>query len=63
MFDYNHNGKTVFRPKIRWAERPHIYPIIYDPTIDEEEMKKNLNVGKDASEEHRKAIEKLIIKY
>ena len=63
MFDFKHYGKTVFRPKIQWAERPRTDLIIYNQIIDEEEMRKNLNVGEDVIEEHKITLEEVIIKY
>ena len=46
MFDYSHHGNTVFRPTIKWSEKPRDDINIFDESTDSEELNVNLNIGK-----------------
>ena len=63
VFDFAHFGKTVFRPKIRWADKPRHDIIQYDKLKDEEELTANLHVGNNIEKRHSDAIILIIQKY
>jgi len=63
VFEFAHFGKTVFRPKIRWADKPRTDIIQYDKLLDEEELMANLHVGNNIEKRHSDAIILTIQKY
>ena len=40
VFDYKHYGKTVFRPKMKWAERSRSDLILFNKMMDTAELEK-----------------------
>ena len=63
VFDYSHYGKAVFRPNLKWADRPRLDLIIFNTTKDMAELDKGLKIGTLVPVTTTQVIKKLIIKY
>ena len=63
MFDFNHYGKTVFRPAKKLANRPRSDLINFVEDIDIPELDKGLVIGKTISSATNRTLRVLIIKY
>ena len=56
VFELVHFGRTVFRPKFRWADKPWDDIIIYDDKNDKEELINNLHVGANIASQHKDTV-------
>ena len=63
IFDYSHYGKTVFRPKLKRADRPRHNLITFETKKDIAELEKGLRIGKLVPLSTTRAIRNLVIKY
>ena len=63
VFDYTYYGKAMYRPKVKWAERPRTDLIIFDKVVDTAELEKGLRIGNTVPLTTTRAIQSLIVKY
>ena len=63
VFNYSHYGKTVFRPKLYWTDRPRHGLITFETKKDIAELDKGLRIGKMVPLTTTRAIRSLVIKY
>ena len=63
VFDYEHYGKTMYRPKKLWKDGIRDDIILYDRAEHEDEMLKGLKIGKTVTDTTKLALIGLITKY
>ena len=63
IFDYRCYGNCVFRPKPPWDPGCRNDEIIFDPTIDHEELSRDLHIDNCATPTIRYAVIELIKKF
>ena len=63
VFDYSHHGHTVYRPKKQWSKGARNDVIVYDNSVDNKELDKDLVIGNEVSSHTRAKLRALIVKY
>ena len=63
VFEFSHHGKAVYRPKVKWSDKPKNDRILFDQVEDTVELIKNLNIGDNVKAEYKDDIIDLIQDY